>query len=293
MSKKNNIFNRYFDKIYVINLDDKTERWKEAQKQFNRRGIKAERFSAVDGRCKNDYQCYKKKKIFQKEYGVKIKNIELPTASLVIGTILILREVVKKKMKRVLICEDDFQLGKNLFKKFEVGVKELKKAEPNWEMLILGCTQQCGTRGISKEMTKINKHRTQLYKWLKKANHYVAHSDDIRNICNDYRGYWKKSLKRRSGDWEDPENGGRIFCERISKHLSKPSYPGGTWCYAVTLEGAKKILRIFDNKVDDHLDGYYMEKIQDGTINAVAFDPPIVWHTGGAERTDSDIPWDW
>ena len=143
------------------------------------------------------------------------------------------------------------------------------------------------------EMTKINKHRTQLYKWLKKANHYVAHSDDIRSICNDYRGYWKKSLKRRSGDWEDPENGGRIFCERISKHLSKPSYPGGTWCYAVTLEGAKKILRIFDNKVDDHLDGYYMEKIQDGTINAVAFDPPIVWHAGGAERTDSDIPWDW
>ena len=53
-------------------------------------------------------------------------------------------------------------------------------------------------------------------KWLKKANHYVANSDDIRSICNDYRGYWKKSLKRRNGDWEDPEDGGRIFCERIS-----------------------------------------------------------------------------
>ena len=121
------------------------------QKQFNRRGIKADRFSAVDGRCKNDNQCRKKKKLFQEKYKVKIKKIELPTASLVIGTILILREVVKKKMKRVLICEDDFQLGKNLFKKFEVGIKELKTAEPNWEMLILGCTQECGVNGISEK----------------------------------------------------------------------------------------------------------------------------------------------
>ena len=34
MKSKTNIFNKFFSKIYVINLDDKTTRWKKVKTQF-------------------------------------------------------------------------------------------------------------------------------------------------------------------------------------------------------------------------------------------------------------------
>ena len=53
---KTNSLNRFFNKIYVINLNDKKERWKKVSDAFKRRVIKVERFEAVDDRCKGK-QC--------------------------------------------------------------------------------------------------------------------------------------------------------------------------------------------------------------------------------------------
>jgi hypothetical protein len=50
----------------------------------------------------------------------KMKLQELvPTSSLTIGTILILRKMIKKKWKRILICEDDVELGRNIENRFK------------------------------------------------------------------------------------------------------------------------------------------------------------------------------
>ena len=66
--------NRYFDKVFVINLYDNHERWAGMQKQLKRRKIKAERFVAVDGRCKHGEQaCREKLATFEHAYGIKIK----------------------------------------------------------------------------------------------------------------------------------------------------------------------------------------------------------------------------
>ena len=41
--------NKVFDKVYCINLDKRTDRWKEVSTFFRKYNIQVERFRAVDG----------------------------------------------------------------------------------------------------------------------------------------------------------------------------------------------------------------------------------------------------
>nr|QBK87396.1 MAG: glycosyltransferase family 25 LPS biosynthesis protein [Marseillevirus LCMAC201] len=276
---KSNSFNRFFNKIYVINLKGKQERWTRVHSAFRRRGIKVERFEAVDGRCKGK-QCENKRRQFEKEYNIKIpkKGLNLPSSSLLIGTILILREMVKNKWDHVLICEDDIVLGRDVKAKFAQGVRELNKAKPNWDLLYLGCGNKCGVAGISESrnthsryLSEVSKHYPDQDPW------YVARKDDLRGLCND------------DDDDEDED----YYCPVISKHLSIAPNPKGTWCYGYSLKGAKKFLKYVDNHIDDHVDQLLSKAVIDGKLVAVAFNPPIVWHYLGASRPDSDIAWEW
>lgn len=271
--KSKSSFNTFFDKIFIINLFDKTERWEKVSKQFKNRGIQVERFVAVDGRCKPSKKaCNDKRKSFEIQYNVSIPLgkypiIELiPASSLTIGTITILREMVRKKWKRVLICEDDVVLGRTLEKRFKKGIRELNLVQPNWDLLYLGCGNECGIKGISKNKSVKNKHLTPLSQFIDNE-YYVHHRDDLRNLCDN--------------------------CQPISDLLSIATHPGGTWCYSYSLKGAKKFLKYVDNIVSDHIDQLLIEAIRTNKLISVAFDPPIVWHEGGAIRSDTDIPWEY
>ena len=56
--KHSNIFNSFFDRIFVINLDHRTDRWEQVTKQFKQFGItNFERFSA----CKPEFEKIDKK----------------------------------------------------------------------------------------------------------------------------------------------------------------------------------------------------------------------------------------
>ena len=64
---KNNEINSFFDRIFIINLKDKTSRFDKVTKQFHRHGVKYMQFEAVDGRCKSR-ECSSKKKELEKKY---------------------------------------------------------------------------------------------------------------------------------------------------------------------------------------------------------------------------------
>lgn len=263
--------NNFFDKIFVISLYDKTERWKKVKSQFSRRKIDVERFIAVDGRCKDQYPqgCLDKLKSFELSYGVKIpvkkgqklKEI-IPASSLTIGTLLILREMVKKKWSSVLICEDDIILGRNIETRFKEGIKEIGTSR--WDLLYLGCGNDCGNEGISMKPRKGYK-RSFLSDYTS-DDFYIKYKNDLR----------MPAMKSK----------------KVSEHISQTFSPGGTWCYAVSLAGAKKILKILDNNVANHIDQIYMKYTKKKKLKALSFDPPLVMHEDISQGRDTDIPWE-
>jgi len=268
---KTNAFNKFFDKIYVISLFDQPEKWKKVEKQFNRRGIKAERFVAVDGRCKKQgiQGCKDKLRSFETSYNVSISNDSgyplkelIPAASLTIGTILILREMVKNKWERVLICEDDIELAKNLETKFKQVVKEL--GDTSYDLLYLSCGNQCGIHNLGSKKTKRIKYESML------NEHYdlglwVADERDLRIECDG--------------------------CKPISKHITKVVRPGGTWFYSYSLKGARKLLKMLDNDAGNHIDQIIKDFTEAGKLKCLAVDPPIGWHQKG--REGSSMEWQW
>jgi GR25 family glycosyltransferase involved in LPS biosynthesis len=265
----------YFSKIYVINLYDKKERWVKVKKQFDKKKIHVSRFIAVDGRCmdQGDDGCIAKLKTFEMIYNVKIpmpKGMKLtelvPASSLTIGTILILRDMVKRRLPRILICEDDIELTRDFEKKFERGIKSLEKIRKyNWDLLYLGCGDRCGTKGISERKRGNVKNLSILSQYIDE-DYYVQNKNDLRGLCDE--------------------------CNEITPYISDTIHPGGTWCYAYSLKGARKVLKLMDNNAGNHIDQIVANQVEDGRLIAYAFDPPIVMHEDISNRdATTSIPW--
>lgn len=262
------MINKFYDRIFVINLKDAVKRYNKMLARLTKYGIKYEVFPAVDGRVKEkDYA--KKRRELEEMYNVKIaKKLNPPAASLVIGTIEILRKMVKNKWKRILIFEDDCIPTRNFHKRFEEGVAEIKEDNINFDMLYLGAGHLAGHRGMSYTKTSKIKHITPLSIIDKdEFNWYVQNKNDLREPCD-----------------ED-------YCSTLSENLSVGPSVGGTWCYSYTLNGAKKLLKLLNNMVTNHIDQILIQQVENGKMNAIAFDPPIVYHEEGLVRSDSNIPW--
>lgn len=275
-NKRKNIFNRFFNKIFVISLYDQYNKFEKVEKQFKNRHIDVERFIAVDGRCKKegDKACKDKIKSFEIMFDLKISNKRklplkelVPASSLTIGTILLLRKMVKEKWDHILICEDDIELSKNFETKFKQGIKEI--GDYKWDILYLGCGGTCGLNGISYEYGGKNINISKLGK-IYDDEYYIEDELDLRLPCD-------------KGE-----------CKEFSKHITKPSKAGGTWAYAYSLAGAKKVLKLIDNDAGNHIDQILIKHMNTrGNLKALAFDPPIIYHEDIIDRSSSNIPWEW
>lgn len=275
-SEGESYMNKFFDQIYVISLLDKIERWEKVSKQFESRKIKVQRFIAVDGRCKDQptEACEAKLKSFEIAYGIKISNKEnlplnelLPASSLTIGTIMILRHMVKHKLEHILICEDDIELDYNIEKKFKDGIDEINKTQykNKWDILYVGCGNRCGDKDISRDKSARVSNMSTLSQF-RDYQFYVHHKNDLRMPCED-------------------------GCKEVTSNISIPEHASGSWCYAFSLKGAKKLLNLIADDAGNHVDQIYQNLPNHGGIVALAFNPPIVWHEEGAIRKDTDIPW--
>ena len=105
--------NEYFDKIYCINLDERTDRWEQAQKEFIKLGIvDVERFSAVR---------HEKGAIGCRESHLKI-----------------IKKVKELGLRNVLIFEDDVLVLEEAINSVEKSLDELNTLE--WDLFYFGAT---------------------------------------------------------------------------------------------------------------------------------------------------------
>jgi len=118
------LVNKYFDKIYCINLDSRTDRWEHASNEFKKYNIEVERFSAIIG---TDF----------------IKTIPVYHDALakrpgLLGCNLSHLGVVKKSkelgLNNVLVFEDDIVFCENFELEFKKRIEQL----PNdWDLFYL------------------------------------------------------------------------------------------------------------------------------------------------------------
>jgi glycosyl transferase family 25 len=130
--------NNYFDKIYCINLDRRTDRWDFCLKEFEKYDLNVERFSAVDGNTDN-------------------YSLGYPYDNELAGAISHLNVVKKSKesnLKNVLILEDDVIFHEDLNNLFTEFVKQLPN---NWEGFLFGGNHIGGKLQVSPNIGKINR----------------------------------------------------------------------------------------------------------------------------------------
>jgi glycosyl transferase family 25 len=112
------LMNNYFDKIFCINLDRRTDRWDNVSKLFERNGLVIEKHSAFDGK--------------------KELTLPYPSSAELAGTISHRDVILKAKelgLKNVLVFEDDVEFEDNINEKFNI----IKNYIPNdWDMIYFG-----------------------------------------------------------------------------------------------------------------------------------------------------------
>jgi len=114
------MLNKYFDKIYCINLDRRKDRWDETVNELNKWGLlnQVERYSAIDGNTIKD----NKFRINNGELGLLNTHLD------------IIKDAKTKNYKSILLLEDDIEFTKeilNLDNYFDVLPKD-------WDILWFG-----------------------------------------------------------------------------------------------------------------------------------------------------------
>jgi GR25 family glycosyltransferase involved in LPS biosynthesis len=111
--------NDFFDHIYCINLDRRTDRYEECLKEFQKINITVERVSAIDG-----------KPIFKEGLNLNAGNY-----GLFLTQKKILQDAIDHNYKNFLMLEDDVTFNNNINERFFEKIKALPE---DWDFLYLG-----------------------------------------------------------------------------------------------------------------------------------------------------------
>jgi len=152
--------NDYFEKIYCVNLDKRTDRWDECEKEFKKHDLKVERFSAFDGTI------------------VEIANSPLNDGQT--GCALSHLEIIEicksKEYSNCLILEDDIQFDEELNNKLP---NIMEQVPDNWDMLYFGGNHAANNPNAPGKLVKVTEN-------IFKVTHcFTTHSYAIKNTVYD------------------------------------------------------------------------------------------------------------
>lgn len=187
------IFNRYFNNVFIINLERDKKRMEKMESLCNRESIRYERVEAIDGKKKEKYNDY----------------ITRPCQWLctngMIGCALshyfLWKRVVDERIDKVLVLEDDIFFIDGYKKIFEDAIKELPK---DWDLFYLGCHGLC-----HKGDRKINIFMSLL--------HLIKNNGDC---MSDKKHIFKPKFALTTHCYAITYDG----CKKLLEHLNKVSY---------------------------------------------------------------------
>ncbi len=133
--------NKYFDHVYVLNLDRNKDRMKRMEKRLASVGIKAHRWSAVDGnKLKQEFKNYQLFPLNMYEEMVLGRKAIVSTGAMgcLYSYIEIIKDAKDKGYKRILCLEDDAIFHKKFKYRWSQYSKELPE---DWKLLYLGASQ--------------------------------------------------------------------------------------------------------------------------------------------------------
>jgi GR25 family glycosyltransferase involved in LPS biosynthesis len=124
----------FFDKIYYINLDERTDRKEMMEAQFAKYNLNVERYNAVNLSQEQNQDLIKRGCVFyddtRPEYAPRIKSCSLSHLNVLFMSKLM-------SYNNVLIFEDDADFDENIIDNLAECINELKNK--NWDVFFLGC----------------------------------------------------------------------------------------------------------------------------------------------------------
>ena len=170
----------FIDKIYIINLDERTDRYKNCLSQINNYNIENfERFSAIKPNFEeinpiiyNNYSTYlskDKKKYIIGATGCKFSHRD------------IIKDALNKNYENILIFEDDFLITKNFINNLNDYIKKMKNIK--WDMLYLGGNNK--SQPIKNYCIKTNINNIYKCKNVKCTHAYIINKRLFNKILKD------------------------------------------------------------------------------------------------------------
>jgi len=183
LSEQSFDINKYFDKIYCINLEHKQDVWKKVKRVFDKNAIEVERFEAINGLTISDKEF---NNLLNKYNPNRLTGENASQNGLIenknsLGCLLSHLEVIKKaklnNYKRILIFEDDVILSKEFNKR----ISQINKLD--WSIIYLGASQFNWTGIEEKDEFYLCKNTLGTFAYAIESSMY----DDIINLLETKR----------------------------------------------------------------------------------------------------------
>jgi GR25 family glycosyltransferase involved in LPS biosynthesis len=144
--------NSYFDKIYCINLDRRTDRWEECLIEFEKHSIDVERFSAIDGK---DLKL--------------LSGLNSGQVGAIYSHIGVIQKSKESNLDNVLILEDDVEFHDNVNQMF---FDYIENVPSDWDIIFFGGNHSENNIWMTEPLIPVTEH---VYKIIRSyANHCYA-----------------------------------------------------------------------------------------------------------------------
>lgn len=137
-------FNTFFDKIYVLNMLTRTDRWNKMKRAMAKHDVyNAQRFLGLNG---NQEPHYGEWKSYIKTVKNRKKCIKYQGSWAILKSMkLMLLDAKKNNYDRILVLQDDLMFHKNFLAEFQLITTFIP---PTWKLLYLGASQHIWTHVI-------------------------------------------------------------------------------------------------------------------------------------------------